>query len=47
MYNLSLTEQEIAVIAKAVMNLNIKGKDAMLVASVLSKLQTQASNISK
>tara|TARA_R110002126_G_C10377121_1_gene493917 strand:- start:560 stop:700 length:141 start_codon:yes stop_codon:yes gene_type:complete len=44
MYNLSLTEQEIAVIAKAVMNLNIKGKDAILVASVLSKLQNQASN---
>ena len=33
MYNLSLTEQEIAVIAKAVMNLNIKGKDAILVAT--------------
>ena len=47
MYNLSLTEQEIAVIAKAVMNLSIKGKDAMLVASVLSKLQIHASNMSK
>jgi hypothetical protein len=44
MYNLNLTEQEIAVIAKAVMNLSIKGKDAILVANVLSKLQSQASN---
>ena len=34
MYSLDLTEQEMAVIAKAVMNLSIKGKDAMLVASV-------------
>jgi len=47
MYNLSLTEQEIAVIAKAVMNLSIKGKDAMLVSSVLSKLQNQASSANK
>jgi len=44
MYNLNLTEPEIAVIAKAIMNLNIKGKDAILVANVLSKLQSQASN---
>ena len=36
-----------AVIAKAVMNLSIKGKDAMLVANVLSKLQSQASNKNK
>ena len=42
MYSLDLTEQEMAVIAKAVMNLSIKGKDAMLVASVLSKLQIHA-----
>ena len=47
MYNLSLTEQEIAVIAKAVMNLSIKGKDAILVSSVLSKLQSQASSANK
>ena len=47
MYNLSLTEPEIAVIAKAVMNLSIKGKDAMLVSSVLSKLQNQASSANK
>jgi len=40
MYNLSLSEQEMAVIAKAILNLTIKGKDAMLVASVISKLQT-------
>ena len=44
MYSLDLTEQEMAVIAKSIMNLNIKGKDAMLVASVLSKLQSQASS---
>ena len=47
MYSLDLTEQEMAVIAKAVMNLSIKGKDAMLVASVLNKLQMHASNINK
>ena len=47
MYNLSLTEQEIAVIAKAVINLSIKGKDAILVANVLSKLQSQASSTNK
>ena len=47
MYSLDLTEQEIAVIAKSVMNLSIKGKDAILVASVLSKLQLQASNKNK
>jgi len=47
MYSLDLTEQEMAVIAKAVMNLSIKGKDDMLVASVLSKLQIHASNMSK
>tara|TARA_R110000782_G_C14622009_1_gene393373 strand:+ start:231 stop:374 length:144 start_codon:yes stop_codon:yes gene_type:complete len=47
MYNLSLTEQEIAVIAKAIMNLTIKGKDSVLVATVLSKLQTQASTTNK
>lgn len=42
MYKLELTEQEMAVVAKAVMNLNIKGKDAMLVANVLNKIQKQA-----
>lgn len=47
MYSLDLTEQEMAVIAKSVMNLSIKGKDAILVASVLSKLQLQASNKNK
>ena len=41
MYKLELTEQEMAVVAKAVMNLNIKGKDAMLVANVLNKIQKQ------
>ena len=43
MYNLSLNEQEIAVVAKAVMDLDIKGKDSMLVANVISKLQDSAS----
>ena len=41
MYNLNLNEQEIAVIAKAIMSLKITGKDAPLVAGVINKLQKQ------
>ena len=42
MYQINLNEQEMAVIAKAVMALKISGKDAQLVAGVITKLQNVA-----
>ena len=43
MYQINLNEQEMAVVAKAIMALKITGKDAQLVSGVITKLQQVAS----